>query len=313
MEPAPSQAGAAGRSAGEPAAATAGGNAVCADHFTPGLHTVYRLPGTQSHLSCLERSGVCRSGGQPRLPTPERYDGSPWGCRSFLTQCQLIFDLQPQTFPTDAAHVAYIVTQLTGRARRWGTAMWQADRPCLWTSGEFMAEMQRSVRPLCHRPGGRSRAAASPPGPDHHVWFRPSISRCWPPTAAGRDGPWWMPSSMVWRSRSSMSSWHGTCPTTWSGSLPRPSTLTRAWRTGDVRCKQDHRLRDAPPHVTDHLPHPGYPGVKSIATHHHPPEASLRPWWWTALGSHARSASAACGRGHASAVERGVISRRSVR
>ena len=53
---------------------------------------------------------------EPRLPAPERYDGSPGGCRAFLTQCQLIFELQSQTFPTNAARVAYIVTQLTGRA-----------------------------------------------------------------------------------------------------------------------------------------------------------------------------------------------------
>ena len=80
---------------------------------------------------------------EPQLPAPERYEGSPGGCRAFLTQCQLIFELQPQTFPTNAARVAYIVTQLTGRARSWATAMWHAGRPCLRTSGEFMAEMQR--------------------------------------------------------------------------------------------------------------------------------------------------------------------------
>ena len=80
---------------------------------------------------------------EPRLPAPERYDGSPGGCRSFLTQCQLIFSLQPQTFPTDVARVAYLITQLTGRARNWATAMWSADQPCLRTAGEFMAEMQR--------------------------------------------------------------------------------------------------------------------------------------------------------------------------
>ena len=80
---------------------------------------------------------------EPRLPAPERYDGSPGGCRAFLTQCQLIFELQPQTFPTDAARVAYIITQLTGRARSWATATWHAGRSCLRTSGKFMAEIQR--------------------------------------------------------------------------------------------------------------------------------------------------------------------------
>ena len=39
---------------------------------------------------------------KPRLPPPERYDGSPGECRGFLTQCQLVFSLQPQTFPTES-------------------------------------------------------------------------------------------------------------------------------------------------------------------------------------------------------------------
>ena len=80
---------------------------------------------------------------EPRLPAPERYDGSPGECRSFLTQCQLIFNLQPLTFPTDVAWVAYIITRLTGRARKWGTAAWSADLSCLRTSERFMAEMHR--------------------------------------------------------------------------------------------------------------------------------------------------------------------------
>ena len=54
-----------------------------------------------------------------------------------------VFNFQPQTFPTDVARVAYIITQLTGWAKRWGTAAWIADLPCLQTSGEFMTEMQR--------------------------------------------------------------------------------------------------------------------------------------------------------------------------
>ena len=36
---------------------------------------------------------------EPRLPAPERYDGSSGGCRSFLIQCQLIFSLQPRRSP----------------------------------------------------------------------------------------------------------------------------------------------------------------------------------------------------------------------
>ena len=32
-------------------------------------------------------------GPEPRLPTPQRYDGKPGECRGFLTQCQLTFEL----------------------------------------------------------------------------------------------------------------------------------------------------------------------------------------------------------------------------
>ena len=80
---------------------------------------------------------------EPHLPLPERYDGSPGECRSFLTQCQLIFSLQPQTFPSDASRVACIITQLMGKPKKWGTAAWGASLPCIQTSRGFMQEMHR--------------------------------------------------------------------------------------------------------------------------------------------------------------------------
>ena len=80
---------------------------------------------------------------EPRLPAPERYDGSPGECRSFVTQCQLIFHLQPSTFPNDDARVPYVITQLTGRAKKWGKSAWANDRPCIRSSDHFLAELQR--------------------------------------------------------------------------------------------------------------------------------------------------------------------------
>ena len=80
---------------------------------------------------------------EPRLPAPERYDGAPGECRAFVTQCQLIFHLQPLTFPTDDARVAYVITQLTGRAKKWGTSAWANKRPCIRSSDHFLAELQR--------------------------------------------------------------------------------------------------------------------------------------------------------------------------
>ena len=62
---------------------------------------------------------------EPRLPPPERYSGEPGACRPFLTQCSFLFELQPSSYPLERARVAFIISQLTGRARDWGTAEWE--------------------------------------------------------------------------------------------------------------------------------------------------------------------------------------------
>ena len=54
---------------------------------------------------------------EPHVPAPERYDGDLGTCRSFLLQCSLVFEQQPQTYSTDKSKVAYVVGLLTGRAK----------------------------------------------------------------------------------------------------------------------------------------------------------------------------------------------------
>ena len=63
---------------------------------------------------------------EPRLPPPERYDGDSITCRAFLSQCSLIFELQPSSsFPFDGSRKAYIITLMSGRALNWATAVWE--------------------------------------------------------------------------------------------------------------------------------------------------------------------------------------------
>ena len=64
---------------------------------------------------------------EPRLPAPERYEGDPRSCRSFLSTCSLVFELQPSSFPTERSKVAYVITLLSGRAREWATAVWDSN------------------------------------------------------------------------------------------------------------------------------------------------------------------------------------------
>lgn len=68
-------------------------------------------------------------GPEPRLPAPQRYDGKPGECRGFLTQCELTFELQPSTFLTERAKIAYVITLLTEKARAWATSVWQRQGP----------------------------------------------------------------------------------------------------------------------------------------------------------------------------------------
>lgn len=82
-------------------------------------------------------------GREPKLPPPQSYDGEPGTCRSFLSQCSVIFELQPTTFPSDRSRVAYIITLLTGRAREWGTAVWDNGDSCCDSLEDFRAEMKR--------------------------------------------------------------------------------------------------------------------------------------------------------------------------
>ena len=73
-----------------------------------------------------------RSVSGPCLQPLDKYSGEPGTSRDFLMQCKIIFQLQPRTFPSEA----YVITQLSSRAKMWGSAMWEegtlAARP--WAS-----------------------------------------------------------------------------------------------------------------------------------------------------------------------------------
>ena len=68
-------------------------------------------------------------GPEPKIPAPQRYDGRSGGCRPFLTQCSLIFQLQPHSFASEAARIAYIITLLSDRALLWATALVEKKSP----------------------------------------------------------------------------------------------------------------------------------------------------------------------------------------
>ncbi|KAG1964568.1 retrotransposable element [Pimephales promelas] len=80
---------------------------------------------------------------EPRLPTPEGYSGEPEFCRAFLTRCSMHFALQPHTFQSEEAKVAFVLTLLSGRASLWGTAVWENKDDCCASFQALSEEMKR--------------------------------------------------------------------------------------------------------------------------------------------------------------------------
>uniref|UniRef100_A0A674PMU1 Gypsy retrotransposon integrase-like protein 1 n=1 Tax=Takifugu rubripes TaxID=31033 RepID=A0A674PMU1_TAKRU len=80
---------------------------------------------------------------EPHVPVPERYSGEAGACASFLLQCSLVFDLQPLTYPSDRAKIAFMVNLLSGRAAQWATAVLENQTPASSSFPFFTAELRR--------------------------------------------------------------------------------------------------------------------------------------------------------------------------
>ncbi|KAK3545650.1 hypothetical protein QTP70_009569 [Hemibagrus guttatus] len=103
-----------------------------------------RLPSTSATASVpLPDSPMPSPLAEPRLPPPQRFSGDPSACDGFLTQCSLTFELQPSSFPSDRAKIAYVITLLSGKALSWATAVWKAQAPFCSSYTRFVEEFKR--------------------------------------------------------------------------------------------------------------------------------------------------------------------------
>uniref|UniRef100_A0A146SAR5 Gypsy retrotransposon integrase-like protein 1 n=1 Tax=Fundulus heteroclitus TaxID=8078 RepID=A0A146SAR5_FUNHE len=85
---------------------------------------------------------------EPRLAPPEPFRGDPDQCRAFLTQCEIHFELQPSSFPTDRARIAYVISLLAGKAKLWGTSEWQSGSHICHSYHGFSRELIRVFSPI---------------------------------------------------------------------------------------------------------------------------------------------------------------------
>ncbi len=86
-------------------------------HEMDGLNA--RVPELLTRIDDLQReaanSGPALRAGIPLEPEPHAnnppvYDGDPNSCQAFLSQCSLVFSLQPRRYSTEEAKVAFVLT-----------------------------------------------------------------------------------------------------------------------------------------------------------------------------------------------------------
>ena len=80
---------------------------------------------------------------EPRVGAPERFAGDPDSCSPFITNCSILFALQPHTFASEEARVAFAINHLTGRARLWGTSEWERRTQACSSFQAFAAELRK--------------------------------------------------------------------------------------------------------------------------------------------------------------------------
>ena len=149
------------RPAGVSTATAVGRHAVRTNHDAPDGYAFHYRPSGSPQPKRLGSDGVyhwlrissahtCSTTREPRTST------------STSGEVRRISRRVPADLPSPAseAQVAYIITELTGKARKWGTATWSTDLPCIWSSQRFMQEMP-GVRPSFHRFGGWKRPDAT--------------------------------------------------------------------------------------------------------------------------------------------------------
>lgn len=119
---------------------------------------------------------------EPRIPPPERYGGELGGSRPFLTQCELVFELQPSAFPSDRAKVAYALSLLTGRPKKWAAAEWSRRAPCCSSFQDFSTELKKVFDPVNPEEEAANTLLRLTQGPrpviDYIIDFRSASADC---------------------------------------------------------------------------------------------------------------------------------------
>ncbi|CAJ1087325.1 hypothetical protein L3Q82_012289 [Xyrichtys novacula] len=80
---------------------------------------------------------------EPFVSHPEPFSGDFGSCSRFLFNCSLVFKLQPYSYASDEAKIAYTINLLRGKAAKWATALWEGGSSVLNSFETFSAQLRR--------------------------------------------------------------------------------------------------------------------------------------------------------------------------
>ncbi|ROL50210.1 Retrotransposon-derived protein PEG10 [Anabarilius grahami] len=76
------------------------------------------------------------------MAKPAPYSGSAEDCSGFLLQCALVLEMQPHLYPNDTAKVAFIISQLQGKALQWADSIWSQNSPVIQSYSTFVSHFR---------------------------------------------------------------------------------------------------------------------------------------------------------------------------
>ncbi|ROL45956.1 Retrotransposon-like protein 1 [Anabarilius grahami] len=72
------------------------------------------------------------------MARPAPYSGSAEDCSGFLLQCALVLEMQPHLYPNDTSKIAFIISQLQGKALQWVDSLWSQKGPAVQSYDSFV-------------------------------------------------------------------------------------------------------------------------------------------------------------------------------
>ncbi|XP_044044042.1 uncharacterized protein LOC122872197 [Siniperca chuatsi] len=88
------------------------------------------------------------------MAKPAPFSGLAEDCNGFILQCSLVLEMQSSLYPTERSKVAFVISQLQGRALQWAESIWSQDGSVTQSLMSFLEHF----REVFGRPAGDSSA-----------------------------------------------------------------------------------------------------------------------------------------------------------